>query len=113
LEERAKHAIEEDKARKGFGPLAQTEDGMCTIALSEFGDLMEPTGTRYCKEEHCKALKKLNKLGDKIHESDFVAQYIKWLWGGTMTRTRRNIMRATKMVQGAAGKITVKPWPKD
>jgi hypothetical protein len=49
---------------------------MRTIVLSEFGDLMEQMGMTYCKEEHRKTLKKLNKRGDKIHESNFVAWYV-------------------------------------
>jgi hypothetical protein len=56
--------------------------GMHTIALSEFGDLMESMGTMYCKEEHQKTLKELNKLGDKIHEYNFVAWYVGWLFWG-------------------------------
>jgi hypothetical protein len=38
-------------------------------------------GTTYCEEEHYRTLKKLRKPGDTIHEPDFLAWYINWLFG--------------------------------
>jgi cyclophilin family peptidyl-prolyl cis-trans isomerase/Ca2+-binding EF-hand superfamily protein len=82
-QERAERAEEEEKAQTAFGHLsARTEDGVRTIPLKEFGNLMESMGTTYCEEEHRKTLKKLKKPGDTIHESDFIAWYIGWLFGG-------------------------------
>jgi hypothetical protein len=80
-EEIAERAKEEEKARKAFSKFAKIENGVLNIAVSEFGKMIESTGTTYCEEEHYRTLKELRKPGDKIHEPDFLAWYINWLFG--------------------------------
>ena len=81
LEEIAERAEEEEKARKAFRKFAKIENGVSTIIVSTFGKMIESMGTTYCEEEHYSTLKKLRKPGDKIHELDFLAWYINWLFG--------------------------------
>jgi hypothetical protein len=81
LEEIAERAEEEEKARKAFRKFAKIENGVSTIIVSTFGKMIESMGTTYCEEEHYRTLKKLRKPGDKIHELDFLAWYINWLFG--------------------------------
>jgi hypothetical protein len=64
---------DDDNARKAFGQLAKTENGMSMIAISDFSKLIESMGMTYCKKEHRKTLKRLQKPGDKIHEKNFIA----------------------------------------
>ena len=76
--ERAERAEEETKARSKFSELAT--DG--AIDVLDFPKLMESFGTVYCEEEHRRTVKNLKKADDKIHQADFVAWYLGWLFGG-------------------------------
>jgi Ca2+-binding EF-hand superfamily protein/uncharacterized membrane protein YgcG len=78
-EEIAEREEEKEKATKAFSALASA-DG--TIHVDGFGELIESLGTTYCEEEHVRTLKNLKQPGDLIRQSDFVAWYIGWLFGG-------------------------------
>ena len=76
----SERAEEEERARKCFGELSTTENGVRVINVSDMEKLITNLGSTYGEDEFKKVVKKLVKPGNKIHEADFIAWFLSWLF---------------------------------
>jgi Ca2+-binding EF-hand superfamily protein len=78
-EEREEREEERQNADQAF--TATAGEGVDTLAVSAFGDLIESMGTTYCEEEHRRTIKKISEDGT-ISRGAFIIWYLDWLFGG-------------------------------
>ena len=79
-EEREEREEERQNADQAF--TATAGEGVDTLAVSAFGDLIESMGTTYCEEEHRRTIKMISGEDGAISRGAFITWYLDWLFGG-------------------------------